>query len=394
MRVIVFAPFYPPDPTGSSVFAGQQVRELMRLGHEVLVVTNQVGKQAPNDPEIHDSFQVVIRLRSFRINLGKVTWNYGIPISLFGFTKITFLRQLRLFNPDFVIIHSTLFDLSLLALRWASKNNKNAVIVSHTALWHDKKIVNAAMKLYGRFVLRKFVENANAEIVCVDKWTLENTIRVVGSRSKTCTIPVSVELGNMNDGDANKIRHRHNLGNCRVILSLGHVIPLRDRVNLTQALPLLVTRYPDIKVVVVGMVNHSRFLEEASNLGVLEHIVLAGPVPHSEIKDYLAASDVEVHDLNGTGLGITSVEAMDAGVPIVAWAVDNNYPQFSLRSYGSLGFIDDGEPETIAQMIIRIFEDEEYRASVICSQRALVHDIFSVEAITSQYLDIFKRVLN
>jgi 1,2-diacylglycerol 3-alpha-glucosyltransferase len=390
MKVVVFAPFFPPDPTGSSVFAGQQVRELMRLGHKVLVVTNQVGKQVPNDPEVNDSRQIVIRLRSFRINLRKVTWNYGIPVSSFGFVKKSFLKQLRLFDPDFVIIHSTLFDLSLLALRWASKNNKKAVIVSHTALWHDNRIVNVAMKAYGRSVLRRFIENANAQIVCVDKWTLENTLKVVGPLTEIHAIPASVELGKMNNGDAIKIRLRHDLGNCRIVLSLGHVIPLRDRINLTRALPLLITRYPDLKVVVVGMVNHTKFLEEASNLGVLEHIVLAGPVPHSDIKDYLAASDVEAHDLNGTGLGITSVEAMDAGVPIVAWATDDNYPRFSLRSYGSSGFIDDGKPETIAKMIIRILDDEEYRESVICSQRELVSDIFSVVAVTRQYLEILK----
>ena len=54
MRVLVFAPFFPPDPTGSSIFAGQQVRELTRLGHEVFVVTNEVDKNAPISDETDD----------------------------------------------------------------------------------------------------------------------------------------------------------------------------------------------------------------------------------------------------------------------------------------------------------------------------------------------------
>ena len=154
---------------------------------------------------------------------------------------------------------------------------------------------------------------------------------------------------------------------------------------------LLIKEFPDIKIVVVGMVKDNRFLELASQLGVLDHIVLAGPVPHSEIKDYLAAADVETHDLDGRGLGITSVEAMDAGLPIVAWAIDDNYPQFSLRSYGESGFIDDGLPSTIANAISRMIKDVDYREVVIRSQRLLVDDIYSVKSITRQYLELIEK---
>lgn len=392
MKILVFAPFFPPDPTGSSIFAGQQVRELKRLGHDVLVVTNQVDKNAPidndtDDIEAHFAPHFVCRLRSFRVNLGQITWNYGIPVSVLGFTQQSIQKRLREFDPDLVIIHSTLFDLSLLALRWCAKKKKKAIIVSHTALWHDSQIVNAAMKLYGRVLLRNLIKKANAKIVCVDKWTLENAIGVFANERNTTTIPVSVELGTMNDGDGAKIRDRHRIEGGPVILSLGHVVPLRNRINLMYALPKLVEEFPDAKIVVVGMVKDSRFLEIASQLGVLDHIILAGPVPHSEIKDYLAATDLETHDLDGLGLGITSVEAMDAGVPIVAWSVDDNYPQFSLRSYGASGFIDDGSAETIAGAISRIINDKEHRSAVIHSQRALVDDIYSVESVTKQYLE-------
>lgn len=393
MRILVFAPFFPPDPTGSSIFAGQQVRELIRLGHEVLVVTNSIDKNAPKEDDTDDvearfAPHRVHRLRSIRVNLGKITWNYGIPVSVFGFIQQSLQRRLKEFDPELVIIHSTLFDLSLLALRWASKNKRAVIIVGHTALWHDNQIVNVAMRMYGRLLLRRMIEKAKAKLVCVDKWTLDNALGLFGTSENTFTIPVSVELGTMNDGDAVKIRRRHNVGRGPIVLSLGHVVPLRDRLNLIRSLPPLVAEFPDLKVLVVGMVKDSRFLELASQLGVLDHIVLVGPVPHTEIKDYLAAADLETHDLDGRGLGITSVEAMDAGVPIVAWAIDDNYPQFSLRSYGESGFIDDGSPETIATTIKRFINDKQYRDTVIRSQRALVDDIYSVESVTRQYLDL------
>lgn len=395
MRILVFAPFFPPDPTGSSVFAGQQVRELIRQGHEILVISNRVDRNAPtisdtDDVEAHFGPHGVRRLHSFRVNLGKVTWNYGIPVSLFGFIRRSNRKVLREFDPDAVIIHSTLFDLSLLGLVWSAQHMKKTVIVSHTALWHDNRIVNKAMRLYGRTILRRLIDRCSARIVCVDKWTYDNAIGLFGNDDNTCTIPVSVELGTMHGGDADLIRDRHRLTSSPVILSLGHVVPLRDRINLTRALPSLVRKYPELKVVVVGMVKDDRFLTLARELGVDDRIITVGPVPHGEIRDYLAVADVETHDLDGRGLGITSVEAMDAGVPIVAWAVDDNYPQFSLRGYGKSGFIDDGSPESITAMIDRILSDKEYCTDVMSSQRKLVDDIYAVDAVTRRYLDLLK----
>jgi glycosyltransferase involved in cell wall biosynthesis len=113
-------------------------------------------------------------------------------------------------------------------------------------------------------------------------------------------------------------------------------------------------------------------------------------VPHEEIKNYLAFADIETHDLDGRGLGITSVEAMDAGVPIVAWAIDDNFPQFSFRSYGPSGFIDDGNPKTIADKIDQIISDENYRSTILDSQRRLVDEIYSCKSVTDQYLKLLE----
>lgn len=396
MKILVFAPFFPPDPTGSSVFAGDQVAELLRMGHEVQVVTNQPDRLAPKSEEVildNDGSEDsnILRLQSIRVNLGKITWNYGIPVSFFGFLRRCTLKKIKSFDPDAVIVHSTLFDLSLLALLWARFKGKRVVIISHTALWHDNSIVNSCMTIYGKYLLRPLIKFGKANLICVDKWTYDNALHFFGRSNKVSTIPVSVNLGTMLGGNAQRVRDRHELGEGPVVLSLGHVVPLRDRLNLTKSIPHLVDEFPNLKVVVVGMVKDSRFIDLAKELGVFEHFVIVGAVAHEEIPNYLAAADLETHDLDGRGLGITSVEAMDAGVPIVAWAVDDNYPQFSLRGYGPSGFVDDGSPETIAKKIRDILTDETLKSEIVKSQRKLVDEIYSCESVTNQYLAILKE---
>ena len=394
MKIIVFAPFFPPDPTGSSVFAEHQVQELTRQGHKVLVVTNQPDRNAPNaasissdtDGQSHESN--VIRLPSIRFNLGKLTWNYGIPVSLYGFVKLKMSRQLVKFDADAVIIHSTLFDLSLIALWWSQKHYKKTIIVSHTALWHDNSLVALAMRFYGRRVLKPLVMRSKAHVLSVDKWTHENALSLFVNGEESSVIPVSINLGKMKSGNRERVLMKHNIQGGPIVVSLGHVVPLRNRLNLVQCLPLLLEEYPDLKVVVVGMVKDNSFLDLAKQLRVSNHLIVVGAVPHDEIKDYLAVADLETHDLNGLGLGITSVEAMDAGVPIVAWAVDDNYPNMSLRGFGESGFIDDGTPETVAHKIHQLLSDESYRARVVTNQRNLVDSVFSCESVTAQYLKL------
>jgi glycosyltransferase involved in cell wall biosynthesis len=246
------------------------------------------------------------------------------------------------------------------------------------------------MRVYGKLVLRPLIGVAKSKVICVDKRTFENAISLFSSYENTTVVPVSVNPGTMKNGDAEKVRKNLPFSEGPIVLSLGHVIPvLRDRLNLVRSLPFLVQRFPKLVVLIVGMVNDDRFLKLADELGVTKHLVVLGAVAHSEIRDYLALADIETHDLGGLGLGITSVEAMDAGVPIVAWAVDDNYPSFSLRNYGDSGFIDDGKPETIADMIIQILSDANYRSRVIESQHRLVADIYSCEKVTAQYLKLF-----
>lgn len=394
MRILVFAPFFPPDPTGSSVFASDQCKELAQSGHDVLVVTNCQDPRAPRhmfNENIGDTPQYKIeRIKAFRFSFGHVTWNYRLPLSTSGFLRPALLRRLKIFDADAVIVHSTLFDLSLWALLWCALKRKRTLLVSHTALWHDQKFVNFMMRLYGRTVVRLLVKLSKSQVVCVDKWTHENALKLFSKSSNTTTIPVSVNLGTMSGGDAQRVRFKHELGSGPIVLSLGHVVPLRDRINLVRSLPSLISKYPNLKVVIVGMVQDKRFLDLAESLGARDHLVLVGPVAHTEIKDYLAMADVETHDLDGRGLGITSVEAMDAGVPIVAWVDDNNYPGFSLRSYGQNGFIDDGEPETIARIVTEILGSQDVRRSIIYSQRLLISDIYDCRRVTNSYLDLIK----
>lgn len=395
LRIAVFAPFFPPDPTGSAVFARDQVQALVDLGHQVCVVTNRPKKAQRRDGHgiIHvDSNPRIIYVDCFRLSLGKASWNYKLPFSLMGLLRPSLFRTLRNFQPEAVVVHSTLFDLSLFALIWSNCKRIPTILVGHTALWHETYIVRLALEQFGKRILGPLVKSELVAVVCVDEWTNNNAQKTFARSKPITVIPVSVGIQNVRGGDWRKAARFVPLDQAPVILSLGHVVAVRNRHRLVKSLPLLLREFPRLVVLVVGMVNDESFLRIAENLGVRSQIHLVGKVAHEEIRHFLALADVETHDLDGRGLGITSIEAMAAETPIVAWVSRENYPGINLESFGPLGFLRGGEPEQIASMISKVLRDKQFASQVVKTQLKLVSNVFSTEAITTKYLIEIQRL--
>ena len=145
MRILIVAPLYPPDRTGSSVLAHQQAARLVAMGHEVLVVANSPDRRMDENDFASGAFAgpsklIERRVSCFRLNLGPISWNYRVPIALFGAFSVSLWKQVRSFRPDIVINHSTLFDLNVIFLMWSCFSKVRGVIVGHSALWHDIKL--------------------------------------------------------------------------------------------------------------------------------------------------------------------------------------------------------------------------------------------------------------
>lgn len=391
MKVLVIAPFFPPDPAGSAIFAQQQAEGFAKRGFKVLVVTN-TPRQWVKQREMGEFKEIVgvevIRVKSFPIGAGALTWHYQIPFSFLGLMSRAVRKRISQFGPERIVVHSVMFDLSLWGLLQSWRRRCPSVLIIHTALWHEWRLVRVAMAMYTRLLLRPLLERANSKIVCVDDWTYSNSQMLVTAHQVLNVIPVSISQGSMRGGNGAAVRESLGIGDAPMLLSLGHVVPVRDRLRLVRSLPLILKKHPKLTLVVVGTPFHTRFLELAEQLGVRERIVVVGAVKHEQIRDFLAAADLEAHDLDGRGLGITSVEAMDAKVPIVAWVNRKMPPHNQLLKFDPLALLDDGEPETIAEMVNRLLTDDTFRASVINTQDEVVREIFSEETATRRYIKL------
>lgn len=379
---------FPPARTGSAIFTEQLALTLADREHELQVVTS-----VDDDSEVGESSSDVTRLKSRNVSVGRLAWNYVIPLSV-GPKNFRALKQLmRSFRPEVVVCHGQIFDLTWLTAVVARLCRIPVVVVVHTAIWNENRFRRFVLRAFERIVINPVLKYAKADFIAVDKWTHGDAKRLLAKHKPVQVIPVSVDPSQFQDGDPEIARERYDIPNSPILLSLGHVIALRNRHALVRALPLVIAEVPDVTVVIAGELYDSSFLEIANDLGVADHIICLGSVPHEDIKHLLATAAIELHDLQGLGLGITTMEAMASGVPIVAWASDDNYPGISLKSYEGLMFIDDVSPEVLSTAVLKMLHDPVAREKAVVAQRQMVDDLFRPQSVAEQYEVVMNSVV-
>ncbi len=387
VRILVVNSFFPPRTTGSAHFAFDVAREYARQGHEVHVVTTSVpGAAATDDVDgIH-----VNRLQARSIRPGNLAFNYALPFV----TRRGAIRTLRrLFDevqPDVVHQNGQFFDLTFLTTWFAWRRKVPRVLTVHTPLMHTNPVLRVLIAAVDRTLLRMLNAPGEPVVVGVDRVVCEMTQRRYRpQRGPVRFIPATLRVDSFAGGDGGSVRSRYALADARVILSLGHVIPIRSRVPLMRALPYIAKEFPDVRVLIVGEVYDDEFRRVAFELAVSDHVVEAGAVAHADVADHLAAATIAAHDLDGYMLGISTLETMAAGVPVFARVRRDVFPGIDLAAWPDLQIVERAEPQEIAESICNLLRSAELRSRVVEQQLDFVNTYFRVETVAAQYLTIF-----
>lgn len=383
MRIMLVAPYFPPEVTGSSNFVSDLAIGLSEQGHAVCVVTATEARS-------HELFEVV-SLDARRIKPGKIAFDYSIPTILTKRNKRIVEDLIDTFKPDIVSSHGQIFDITILVNSLAKKRGIPTVMTVHSAIWHDKPVLNAILAIGDRLLSILFLRRICDGWIGVDDRTI-NHIKKRYSKEATA-IPICIRRGVFAGGSGDFAKEKYGINGSPIIASIGHVVPVRNRLALIDSLPRLVQKFPNLEVVVVGRVADETFMERAEELDVIEHLRVIGAVPHSDIAHILAASDIEVHDLQGYGLGIGSLEPIDAGVPIVAYVRDNNLPGVNLREICPEGFLQQNDAKTLATAITLAIEDTTFKARLLEGQKRLLEDVYYSDGVCERYVREFASLI-
>jgi glycosyltransferase involved in cell wall biosynthesis len=330
MRIAVIASSYPRfEGDGTAPFVKSISESLYKIGNEVEVV-------APYDPLVVENTPSLVKVHRFKYALGKNLHIMGHAKALDSDIKLK--KSVYLLLPFFILF-------SFIKLLQVTKNQKSHIIHAHwvipnglTALivskirkiplvisLHGSDIFIAKSKWYFRIVAKMIFKNTSFISACSENLLLN---------AKDLGAPENIKLiawgadpekfFKINNYKNPKFNFRDN-ENQTILLCLGRLVHKKGFSNLIKAMPMILEKNNNIKLVIGGDGPLKKDLEDLSKTcGVENSVIFIGEVKWNEVVLFLNCGDIFIQPSikdeygNMDGLPTVILEAMACGLPIIA----------------------------------------------------------------------------
>lgn len=175
----------------------------------------------------------------------------------------------------------------------------------------------------------------------------------------------------------------------RLVLNVARLSPQKAQSNLISAMPAVLDRIPDAELVIVGGGDLADELRsQVERLGLERQVHLIGT--RSDVRHLMAAADMFVLSSSWEGLPVALLEAMDAGLPVLATSV-GDIPSVLTSESGWL--VDDNDPATLADGIIAVLTDDHATTRVERAQQ-LISEKFNADSWATTMLEHLQAARN
>jgi glycosyltransferase involved in cell wall biosynthesis len=167
-----------------------------------------------------------------------------------------------------------------------------------------------------------------------------------------------------------------------VVVTIGRLVPVKDHMTLLEALAQLHRRGTAVTAVIAGDGPlKDQLRQQAAALGLGDAVRFLGH--RTDVETVLAAADVFVLSSESEGLSNTILEAMAAGLPVVATSVGGADEIIQDGVTGRL--VPSGSPVKMAEALASMLGDPAVRRSMGSAGRARAEAEFSLEGMVQRY---------
>jgi glycosyltransferase involved in cell wall biosynthesis len=247
-------------------------------------------------------------------------WLDGV---LYAVCLVPFLRRLRRSFPfDIIDAHFAYPD--GLAATIIGKIFRRPVVITLRG-----SIVRLATYPLHRPQIRRALRAAK-RVLAVSESLKQTAVALGVPAEKIRVIPNGVDTGRffpMDRAEARRVLDLPKDG--RILLSVGGLNEGKGHHRIVAMLPSLLRRHPDLLHVIVGGGRRADSLRPVlerlvRDLGLQDHVLLAGERPHEQIPLWMGAADVFCLATRSEGWANVLLEALACGRPVVSTRVGGN----------------------------------------------------------------------
>jgi glycosyltransferase involved in cell wall biosynthesis len=192
-------------------------------------------------------------------------------------------------------------------------------------------------------------------------------------------------------GCRDEVRRELDLGpNDLVLLHVARLHPIKDHTTALRMLAQMLGRQPNSRLVIAGEGLQREIMQrQIAELGIVQQVRMLGV--RSDVPRLLAASDIALLTSLNEGIPLTLIEAMAAGLPVVATNVGG---VGEVVEDGVSGFLATAaDPAALAGKALRLAIDPELRSRMGQSGRARAHALFSESRMLAEYRRLYEEML-
>lgn len=318
MNIALFSDTYLPDINGVATSTYILKNELKKHGHNVLVVTTML----PHDSDYVDEDDYVLRLPG--LDLKKL---YGYRASnIYSFKG---MKELKEFEVDIIHIQ-TEFGIGIFGKIAGEILNVPVCYTYHT-MWADyshyitpgniKAVDHAAKKIIEK--ISKIYGDSCSELIVPSKKTAM-ALREYGISNSIHVIPTGLQIDHFSPQHINhelvkEIQDEYHLHDKFVVTFLGRIAPEKSVDLLIDAMKDIVLKDDHIVLMIVGGGPQLEELKDlAKSYHLEEKVIFTGPKESTLVPSYYHASDLFVSASITETQGLTFIEAMASGIPVLA----------------------------------------------------------------------------
>lgn len=164
----------------------------------------------------------------------------------------------------------------------------------------------------------------------------------------------------------------------------------KDHATLINAMKLVIETLSDARLVIVGDGPlRSEIESQINDLSLNDNVILCGY--RDDVPQLLRALDVFVMSSKEEGLGTSILDAMAAGIPVVATAAGGIPEMVKHEETGLLSPVSDAS--ALAANMIRAFADTALRPTIVSGATALLHERFTADAMVRGNIEVYEKLL-